>query len=209
MQEEDLAPTDNFLRTLGVFLKEKGQHVPFIIPDEHQQEPVGAVVTDLSPQTMFRQKLKTGKLDEALEVKDKTREPMSIVDLSSLIEKLLQSGRVRDAAKVSMEIIDRGNLPVNRVFRYLLNKLAGIGDVHTLENIGSKINSEVKRIVSFDNRLCHANLVAGKADEYLQKLNNDIESATEENLVSLGEQFPRGGAYGILEKNPDLTDQCK
>ncbi|XP_072376405.1 leucine-rich PPR motif-containing protein, mitochondrial [Diabrotica undecimpunctata] len=210
MQEEDMAPSDQFLLKLGDFLQNKGRQVPFVVPQTTVQ--AAEVPQPTTPQVtpapvLFRQKLKLGNVDEALKVKNNSKEALNVVDLTILIEKLLQQNRLKEASKVTFEILDRGNIPVNRVFRFLLNKLATAGDVDTLSKIGQKINSDVKRIVSFDNRMCHANLVAGNAEAYLKKLNNDIDIAKDEDLSLLSEQFPRGGAYGILEKHPDLTEQ--
>ncbi|CAG9826701.1 unnamed protein product [Diabrotica balteata] len=210
MQEEDMAPSDPFLLKLGDFLQSKGRQVPFVVPQTTVQ--AAEVPQSTKPQVtpapvLFRQKLKLGNVDEALKVKNNSKEALNVVDLTTLIEKLLQQNRLKEASKVTFEILDRGNIPVNRVFRFLLNKLATAGDVDTLSKIGQKINSDVKRIVSFDNRMCHANLVAGNAEAYLKKLDNDINSAKDEDLSLLSEQFPRGGAYGILEKHPDLTEQ--
>lgn len=78
-----------------------------------------------------------------------------------------------------------------------------------LNQIGEKLSVELKRLISFDNRLCHANIVAGNVEGYLQKLENEIDNATPENLNLISEQFPRGGAYGILERHPEYTDKCE
>lgn len=64
-------------------------------------------------------------------------------------------------------------------------------------------------MASFDNRLCHANVVAGKAAEYLKTLTEEIENAKDNDFVLLAEKFPRGGAIGILEKHPELQPECK
>ncbi|XP_074026112.1 bicoid stability factor isoform X2 [Leptinotarsa decemlineata] len=207
MQEEDLAPTDMFLNTLGSFLQKKGQHVPFVVPKESSSEPTMMSAEAVNSQNILRNYLKRGTLNEALELVNTTRDPVTIVDLSNLIEKLVQSERLSDAADICIKVLNKGKIPTNRVFRFLLNKLANNGDVDTLSIIGSKIDSPVKRNLSFDNRMCQANLVAGKAHDYLQTLNDKIEKATEKDLDSLKEQFPRGGAYGILEKYPHLSEQ--
>ncbi|CAG9859713.1 unnamed protein product [Phyllotreta striolata] len=209
MQEEDLIANDQFLSTLAGFLEEKGLNVPFVKP-RMEQVSMGETQETREPDTpqiKFRRFLRTDKLNEALRIQKSTKEPQSVNDLSALIEKLLQNDRVEDAAKVTLEILDRGNLPIGRIFKFFLNKLASTGDVDTLHKISDKISADVKKLVSFDNRLCHANLVAGKAAEYLDRLNNSIDSATESDLGLLSEQFPRGGAYGILEKHPDLIEQ--
>lgn len=43
MQEEDVKPTDDFLRTLGNFLQEKNHPVPFAIPDVETAAPTQTV----------------------------------------------------------------------------------------------------------------------------------------------------------------------
>ncbi|KAJ8913044.1 hypothetical protein NQ315_002060 [Exocentrus adspersus] len=210
LQEEDLAATDQFLLTLGNYLKQKGVRVPFVMPEESQVPNVRVLETERrqGPSlAIFRQKLKSGDVDGALEIKRKSKERFNITDLSTLIEKLLQSDRVNEATDTAINILKNGNLPVNRVFRFLLNKLASTGDVESLNKIGSLINQDVKRMVSFDNRICHANLVAGKAEEYLNKLERDIDNCTEEDVIGISEHFPRGGAYGILERHPELIQQ--
>lgn len=210
MQEEDLAPSDVFLNTLGKFLRERGRDVPFVVPSapqKRQQPPITAQPSTASHQ-LFKEKIQHGLLDEALEIKKRSNDKFSVTDLSALIEKLLQANRVSDASSLAFVLLDRGNLPLNRVFRFLLNRLASNGDIETLTKIGSKISKDVKKIVSFDNRMCHAYLVAGKVEEYLDKLKEHIDTVTEANLTNISEQFPRGGAYGILEKHPEMLDKC-
>lgn len=223
MQEEDLAPNDVFLRKLGGFLQEKGLQVPFVVPPKPevvkkvkvqvqqteqnvQAQPKSNLKT---PQQILRQKLRANDLDGALDVKLQSNEKFSLVDTSTLIEKLIQNERINDAKRLTLELLDKGTVPINRVFRFLLNKLASVGDLDSLNEIGSKINQDAKRLVSFDNRMCHANLVAGKAEDYLVYLEKDIDNASDEELKTISEKFPRGGAYGILERHPNLIDKCK
>lgn len=210
MQEEDLPPTDVFLAKLGNYLQERGINVPFAVPKIEQQQ-----ISTEEPQSVryatqnIKQKIKTGDLDGALAVKKQLYEKLSVIDQSTLIEKLVQNDRIQEANTLCNELIDRGNLPVSRVFRFFLNKLATNGDVESLNVIGNKISHEIKKIVSFDNRYCHANLVAGKGEEYLNKLEQAIDAATEQNINDVADQFPRGGAYGILERHPEFIEKCK
>ena len=67
----------------------------------------------------------------------------------------------------------------------------------------------MKKIISYDNRLCHANNVAGKAPEYLKKLSEDLEKADDSQLEMISEKFPRGGCLGILQNHPELQSECK
>ncbi|KAL1506626.1 hypothetical protein ABEB36_005952 [Hypothenemus hampei] len=212
MQEEDMAPTDQFLIKLGSFLQEKGLSVPFAIPQPKiQQRPITATSTvppAVKPAQVFstfKQKLGNEDLDWCLQYLNNQQDRVSVADCSQLIEKLIHNDRLNDAVKVTLHLLNKGSFPVQKIFRFLLNKVAATGQVDTLNEIGHKLNTDVKRMVSFDNRLCHANIVAGKAKDYLEKLENNIDNATDENLEIISSEFPRGGAYGILEKHPELT----
>ncbi|XP_066146551.1 leucine-rich PPR motif-containing protein, mitochondrial [Euwallacea fornicatus] len=217
MQEEDLAPTDQFLLKLGSFLQEKGHQVPFAIPQPKlkiKQRPVpkesipqAAPSLPRSRQTIFRQNLVEGKLNDCLLAFSKSQDRVSVAEVSQLIERLIHQDRLDDAVGVTLELINKGSFPIQKIFRFLLNKVAAAGRVDDLNKIGSKLNTEVKRMVSFDNRLCHANIVAGKVEDYLEKLEQDIDNASSDNLENISSQFPRGGAYGILEKYPEYSDK--
>jgi len=209
MQEEDLAPSDQFLLKLGSFLQEKGLEVPFAIPQPKIKQRQENTVQPQKPTQAgtFKQKLANGDIDGCLTMVRNSQEKYSVVDLSHLIEKLLHNNRLNDATKLSLNLLDKGGFPIQKIFRFLLNKIAAAGDVESLTQIGQKLSPDVKRMVSFDNRLCHANIVAGKVGDYLNKLETDITNATEDNLVLISSQFPRGGAYGILEKHPEFTDK--
>lgn len=215
MQEEDLAPTDQFLYTLGNFLKERDFTVPFVIPKIASQDDKPAPSTSaIKPRynvtsgvvSPFKESLKNGDVDKALEIKNNASEKLSVQDISLLIEKLLQNDRVNEASKIGVELLNKNQYPVLKVFRFLLNKLANAGNIETLELIGSKLTSEQKKLLSFDNRICHANVIAGKAEEYLKTLEVKIDNAKDEELNDVAEQFPRGGVNGILEKHPELTE---
>nr|CAD7568028.1 unnamed protein product [Timema californicum] len=71
----------------------------------------------------------------------------------------------------------------------------------------SSLSKAKKKLLSFDNRLCYANFVAGRISEYLGELEEKIEQAKDEELPKLLEAFPRGGLVGILEKDPSLLPQ--
>ncbi|XP_030763676.1 leucine-rich PPR motif-containing protein, mitochondrial [Sitophilus oryzae] len=216
MQEEDLAPTNQFLLTLGSFLQEKGIEVPFVVPQPQiQARPQETTHFTVRPvensartnQNIFKQKLQKGDIDGSLQIAAVYHDNLSINDISRLIEKLIHNDRLNDATSITLKLLDKDKYPVQKIFRFLLNRLASAGDIHSLEQIGNKLNASVKKLVSFDNRLCHANIVAGKGEDYLNKLEKDIDSTNSENLSIISGQFPRGGAYGILEHHPNLTDK--
>lgn len=215
MQEEDLAPTDQFLHTLGNFLKERDVEVPFVIPKyvPREDKPEPLPVSSSKPRvyttgavSLFKECLRNGDVDKALEIKRTSSEKISLHDMSLLIEKLLQGNRVNEATKMVLDLLDKNQYPVVKVFRFLLNKLANSGNTEALELIGSKLNSEQKKLLSFDNRICHANVIGGQAENYLKVLETKIDGAKENELNEIAEQFPRGGVNGILEKHPELTE---
>lgn len=212
MQEEDMAPNDAFLTKLATYLHQKKIEIPFAVPQAEIPSDIFVAentATQRKDIQQFRQFLKAGDVQKALDVNRNSKEYFSTTDMSLLIEKLVQTENQKEATKITLEQLEKNNPPITRVFRYLLNKLANNGDVKSLEQIGAKMNSDLKKLVSFDNRTCHANLVAGKAEEYLQKLERDIDNAKDEDLAVLGEKFPRGGAVGILDKHPELLEKCK
>ncbi|XP_022911098.2 leucine-rich PPR motif-containing protein, mitochondrial [Onthophagus taurus] len=215
MQEEDILASDKFLHVLGNYLKQKNLNVPFAIPQQEETNVVKQERTSTTSVTKrikkdvinFRQQINSGNVTEAFNIYKQTKESLSLNDLSALLEKLVQQDHLSDANKLCMDMLEKQQIPLPRVFRYFLNKLAGNGEVETLEKIGSKLDQEMKKIVSLDNRICHANLVAGKAEDYLNMLEKEIDQATPESLAQISEKFPRGGAVGILEKHPELTEK--
>ncbi|XP_017783732.1 PREDICTED: leucine-rich PPR motif-containing protein, mitochondrial [Nicrophorus vespilloides] len=216
MQEEDISASDQFLITLGKFLKNNNVEVPFLIPEQPKKQtkliktPQPVQVPAATPKkdlTVFRQVLKSADVDKAMEIKKNSNENFTVTDISLLIEKLVQNDRQLEATKLTEEMLTKQQVPITRVFRFLLNKLANSGDFQAIERIGKHLDCETKKIVSFDNRICHANLVAGKAEDYLLKLETEIDNANESDLTVIGEKFPRGGAVGILERHPELLEK--
>ncbi|XP_018326773.1 leucine-rich PPR motif-containing protein, mitochondrial [Agrilus planipennis] len=218
MQEEDMAPTDQFLYKLGTFLKANNVPVPFTIPNNSLAEETTAnerstvkILKRVPPQktenSNYWTAIKNGDLDRALLISKQKLQSFSTNDVSMLIEALVQKDRLSEATQLTLNLLDNNSKPVLRVFRFFLNKLSQKGDIETLQTISAKLNSDLKKLVSFDNRVCHAYLVAGKAAEYLDSLETELDQATDADLNAVAEKFPRGGAIGILEKCPELVDR--
>lgn len=166
----------------------------------------------VSPVSAFRRAIQANDPDAAIEQKERniSGHTLSVLDTSRLIELLVRADRLGEATKYVDELLAAKQLPQAKIFKYFLNKIAAAGDLETLKRIGKELNEEQKRLVSFDNRYCHAYIVAGKVEEFLRQLSQEIEEAkTPEEAAVLAAKFPRGGAVGILDKHPEQVAQCK
>ncbi|XP_070852405.1 leucine-rich PPR motif-containing protein, mitochondrial [Drosophila suzukii] len=158
----------------------------------------------------FRKAILANDPDAAISHKQRflSGEKVGALDTSRLIELLVRADRLTEATKYVEELLGDKLHPQPKIFKFYLNKIAAAGDLETLEKIGKQLTEEQKRLVSFDNRFCHANIVAGKAEQFLKHLTTEIDGAkTPEESTKLAAKFPRGGAVGILEKHPELVPQ--
>merc|ERR1719499_2828589 len=118
---------------------------------------------------------------------------------------------MKEAGEITLEMLSRDTYPLPKIFRFMLNKLASNGSVEEMKNIEQFLSSKIKKEVSFDNRLCNAFLAAGRGSEFLEILARNLEAAINSgdtnNIETVKEQFPRGGALGILDTNPELLDR--
>ncbi|ALC40190.1 bsf [Drosophila busckii] len=234
MQEEAVAPTDAFLIKLAELLTRKNMQVPFVVPETAApsrktkrakaekpeaetkvQTPAAAAApapVKLTPShaAVFRRALQTNDVDAAVAAKQQlaSSDKISIMDTSRLIELLVRADRLGEATKYVDEMLAAKLHPQPKIFKYYLNKIAAGGDLAAMERINEQLSDEQKRLASFDNRYCHAYIVAGKAQQYLQQLSDKVEAAkSADEVAKLAEKFPRGGAVGILDKHPELTKQ--
>ncbi|XP_055375539.1 leucine-rich PPR motif-containing protein, mitochondrial [Condylostylus longicornis] len=223
MQEEDITPSDQFLLKLADFLKSKNVEIPFVVPSTKAKtntstsQATSATKTQeqkneiTSTHQKMRQALKSKNIDEALKFsKEVSNDKLTIADKSYLIELLCQSDRLNEANKCVEEMLESKQYPLVRIFKFYLNKLANSGDIVMMDKISQYLDNEAKKMVSFDNRYCHANIKSGKTEQYLNKLKQDLESAqNDQEIAKVAEKFPRGGASGILESHPELIEKFK
>ena len=93
----------------------------------------------------------------------------------------------------------------------LLLYLSGPNCILTRPNC-DKASYFFKRTLFIFIRLCNAYLASGRGGEYLEVLTAELDEVisskdfTEERVQSLKDKFPRGGAMGLLESNPELVD---
>lgn len=213
MQEEDLKPSDEFLVQLGKLLKEHNRPVPFEIPTEYVPEQKGVYgkspVTPLIKQ--YRKALYAKELDEALELRNQLNESeLSKADLSRLVSLMVFNGRIGEASKLVIEWLEKGLRPDLNALNYMINSIAKLGDVDVITSIGSLLNPELKRMVSYNNRYAHCMVEAGRGDELVEGLRQSVLAAkTPEEIEALSEDFPRGGIYSVFEDNPELIPKIE
>ena len=135
----------------------------------------------------------------------------NVTETSALIEQLIRADMVAEASNITQGMLVRNTHPLPKIFRFLLNKLATSGSVEQILQLGHFLPTKIKKDVSFDNRLCNAYLSAGRGQEFLEVLIADLEAAILTNdPVQMGiikDQFPRGGAMGLLDTYPELLDR--
>ncbi|TRY73427.1 hypothetical protein TCAL_02200 [Tigriopus californicus] len=155
----------------------------------------------------FKRALGSKSGEEALQVYyalEKAGKILNITESSSLIELLVRENQITEAAQIAETMLSREMYPLPKIFRFLLNKMAASGHVEPMESLGQYLSAKVKKDVSYDNRLCNAYLSASRGGEFLDKLHEQLELATPENIQTIKDKFPRGGAMGLLENYPEL-----
>ncbi|XP_059618257.1 leucine-rich PPR motif-containing protein, mitochondrial [Phlebotomus argentipes] len=227
MQEEDITPSDAFLEKLGKFLQSKNLDVPFAVPNakravEKEQITEAAssapkpskenlnIVPVASTVSVFRKALKEGNVDSVVAAYQKLSpaDKLNITHQSQFLEMLVKDGRFQEANQLLQKMLQENTHPIPRVFRFYLNKIASSGDIAQFEKISQYLSPEMKKVISFDNRQCHAYVASGRAGEYLDMLEKELSMAkSDEDRASLTEKFPRGGAQGILQHHPELSDK--
>merc|ERR1719433_1193875 len=148
---------------------------------------------------------------EALVAMETLGKTTNVTETSALIEQLIRADMMMEASSLTKGMLMRNTHPLPKIFRFLLNKLAVAGSVEEILELGQFLPTKIKKDVSFDNRLCNAYLSAGRGKEFLEVMISNVEQATlrqDPELISrIKDQFPRGGAMGLLDSHPDLLDR--
>jgi len=135
----------------------------------------------------------------------------NVTETSALIEQLIRADMMSDASNITQGMLIRNTHPLPKIFRFLLNKLAVNGSVEEILQLGQFLPTKIKKDVSFDNRLCNAYLSAGRGQEFLEVLIAELDQAIltkdPEHVNIIKDQFPRGGAMGLLDTYPELLDR--
>ncbi|XP_055597632.1 leucine-rich PPR motif-containing protein, mitochondrial [Uranotaenia lowii] len=230
MQEEDESPSDAFLIELSDFLKSNNYEVPFVTPaavstttpaskmsknEKQKTQPTSDKKSEPNsnisvPLKNFKAAIKISDPDRILSTSEKLspNDKLNITERSLIIEALINRDRLNEASKNVIQLLEQNLHPIPRIFKYFLNKLAASGDLNTFEQIGKMLSEDLKRLISYDNRYCHANIVGGNAAHYLKKLESAITNVkTKEEAEVAAKHFPIGGAAGILTTHPELHNE--
>ena len=148
---------------------------------------------------------------EALVAMESLGKTTNVTETSALIEQLIRAEMMMEASNLTKGMLVRNTHPLPKIFRFLLNKLAVAGSVEEILELGQLLPTKIKKDVSFDNRLCNAYLAAGRGREFLEMMIASVEQATvfndPEQIARIKDQFPRGGAMGLLDSYPELLDR--
>ncbi|CAH1403829.1 unnamed protein product [Nezara viridula] len=210
MQDEDVQPSEAFLYKLGILLKKHNKPVPFavpsmtVVPEDRKSGPTSKNFNLKN----YRAAVNSKDADEALNcIKRVKDDDLTKGDRSKLILLLCTNGRLGEATKLILDWLEK-DIRVNiRPLSYLINQLALVGDIDSLNNLGNKLDEEVKKMTSFSNRIAHCMTEAGRAEELLADLESKLKAATsEDELKTLQKEFPRGGIFSILD-TPNLLSK--
>lgn len=202
---DDLRP--KLLKELQLSQEVRGNMEENVMNDDSQRDSL-----ILSKQLLdFKESLRNGKLSDATEAWRNLGDDAKLIFpmASTFINKLLSDNQPIVATEVVRQLLT-GNFPIEkRVYISYLNHLRDAADVETLKSIRPFFNLKQRKELSFDNRLCTAYVLNGRAEEYIQKLVDALNCAgTDESLLEVKQAFPQG-AHNILENHPELIEKCK
>ncbi|XP_065204761.1 leucine-rich PPR motif-containing protein, mitochondrial-like isoform X2 [Planococcus citri] len=221
--EENETPTDTFLALLAEVLQKHNIPVPFNVPTVDKSAPrvqqtESKVKTSPVSKTL-RKLLNDKKLDEAIKFKNsKKSQELNDADLSLLLEALTKHGkydeaeqRYDEAKQLYEELQSRGVLPVLRVLQYFTINAMIKGDVELLENIKSRLTEDkLHAHLKIDNRIGRAYMESDRVDEYLNKLEKELDSINSPvEMEGFLKRFPRGMLFSLLLKSPQFLPQVE
>ncbi|KAK7790048.1 hypothetical protein R5R35_008252 [Gryllus longicercus] len=204
MQEENVQPTDEFLRFLGNFLKEQGLPVPFVLPEV----PIQSKTNENKVIENFTTALQESNYSKALEILESMEEKLkcqvSKEKLSSLLKYLSSSGQREEVSKLLLLMLQLNKQPATQIFKTVVNQITSAGDILTLNLINEYLDESAKKTIAYDNNLCRAHEIAGAASEYLHTLDNEVTNAGPSDVEALAGKFPKSAMLVLLKNHPEL-----
>ncbi|XP_055339824.1 leucine-rich PPR motif-containing protein, mitochondrial-like [Paramacrobiotus metropolitanus] len=205
MQEENVLASGKTLRALAEILRQHNREIPFDVPED---------VTDresaMPPEEQnLLQCIREDNLDEAMECKRRMGgkgQALSVKGYSYLIEGLLQKERIREAVKMTYELLENNQHPYPAVSRFLVSKLSRSGDVAQLEELLQAFPERIASYLQLNKHMFSAYVHANRVDEILDRY---------EKMEPTEYRLPITGLMALLQKYPNylprieaLTERC-
>lgn len=131
-------------------------------------------------------------------------------DISASIEALIQTGQLTQAMDVAIKSIGNGVMPKPNVLKYLLKNLAQEGNVEKIQQLGEHLTEDMKRKVTYDDKLTLAIVEKGAGSEHVQQLYEAVQAATSDaELEAALRKFPRSNALASIMKDDELLAKCE
>lgn len=138
--------------------------------------------------------------------------PILKVDSKSMLQEAINTTEKMDVAKKAIfEAVESGGeIRFDRKeLRYFLSTSEKNGDIDTFDKLRPKLDEHTKKHLLFSKYDCRAHIAANRCHKYLDYLNEQaIAANTNTKKMQLSKIFPLQ-AYEILEKFPDMCDECK
>lgn len=196
-----------FFNLLQRYQKENDPQKALNLWTKMQEENIVPTETFLTRLSMFLRENNI-KVPFSYPAENSKSKPSEKKDLLKILEKSLKENNLTEALETMREVVtQKTNVPY-RILKFYINKFASNGDYKIIEEL--VLSDDIKKKISYDNRLCHAYIKAAKVKEYYSKLKADLDSCVSaDEIKKQGSAFPRGGALGILENFPDMYEECK
>ncbi|GBP92171.1 Leucine-rich PPR motif-containing protein, mitochondrial [Eumeta japonica] len=202
LQEENVIPSDKFLMYLGQHLQEKNREVPFVIPVLDNSKKTKETLSQSSNQ--LKQREFTDKPHTQNENLTKNKA------INDKIDNLINSGKPAEAMDVTINAIKSGTMPQITMIRRLLKVLSDEGNVDKLAMLSDFLTPELKKKLTYDNKLISAKFSQGGGAEYINKLWISYQSAkSNEDFEDIMRRYPRSSALEQILENEDLLQICK
>ncbi|XP_041986989.1 leucine-rich PPR motif-containing protein, mitochondrial [Aricia agestis] len=190
LQEDGEVPSDQFLVYLGNHLKAKRRDVPFVIPQQTQQEKP--------------------RQEPAVNKETEQQKQTSRVNITEKLQNLLDEGKIDDAFDCTLVGMKEGNIPRATVIKYLLKKLAENGNMEKIQEIGNHLSEPMLKKVAHEDKLTLAKFNSGSGTQHVDRLFASAESPdANKNIDEIVRQFPKSVALSKVVQSPDMLSKCE
>ncbi|XP_060803764.1 leucine-rich PPR motif-containing protein, mitochondrial [Amyelois transitella] len=189
LQEEGEIPSDQFLIYLGKHLKSKSRKVPFVVPNEKEENVKKSVLTEAKPKIVADKPTKT--------------------EISNQIESLVKDGKPEEGMDLAIKCFKEGVTPKSNVLKFLLKTLSEKGNVEKIKELGQFANESLRRKITYDDKLTLAVFNSGSGSQHINSLLEQVNNAkTEAELEEALRKFPRSSALASIVSDENLVAKC-